>query len=122
MASNEKDPVLNRDNLKIPIPIQLSQKQKNFSEFFASFLKSRLNFRDFEYKDGPHRICIFEVTDSQNILRWMSKKYRFRGSYDKQDGVQVSKCPSTVVICIVAPLSYSLVTGNEIVFEKLSLH
>ena len=69
MATDEKYLVINRDNLKITIPIQLSQKQKNFSEFFASFLKSRLNFRDLEYKDGPHRICISEITDSENVVR-----------------------------------------------------
>ena len=69
LATDEKYLVINRDNLKIPIPIQLSQKQKNFSEFFASFLKSRLNFRDLEYKDGPHRICISEITDSENVVR-----------------------------------------------------
>ena len=28
-------------------------------------------------------------------------------------------CPSTVPICLTAPLSYSLVTGKEIVFPKL---
>ena len=41
LAANEKYPVLNRDNLTIPIQMQLSQKQKTFSEFFAGFLKSR---------------------------------------------------------------------------------
>ena len=29
-------------------------------------------------------------------------------------------CPGTVEICITATLSYSLVTGKEIVFEKVS--
>ena len=42
--------VLNRDNLTIPIEMQLSQKQKNFSEFLAAFLKFRLNFNHFEKK------------------------------------------------------------------------
>ena len=44
LASDEKYPVLNRDNLTIRIQMQLSQKQKTFSQFFALFLKSRLNF------------------------------------------------------------------------------
>ena len=30
--------------------MQLSQKQKDFSQFFAAFLKSRLNFEYFEKK------------------------------------------------------------------------
>ena len=62
-------PVLNRDNLTIPIQMQLSQKQKTFSEFFAAFLKSRLNFKYFLKKDDPPRFCIFEITDSENVVR-----------------------------------------------------
>ena len=68
-AVDEKYPVLNRDNLTIPIQMQLSQKQKTFSQFFAAFLKSTLNFKHFESKDDPHRFCIFEVTDSENVVR-----------------------------------------------------
>ena len=40
LAADEKYPVLNRDTLTIPIQMQLSQKQKTFSPFFAPFLKS----------------------------------------------------------------------------------
>ena len=49
--------------------MQLSQKQKSFSEFFASFLKSRLNFKYFEKKDDPHRFSISEITDSEKVIR-----------------------------------------------------
>ena len=69
LAADEKYPVLNRDNLTIPIQMQLSQKQKTFSEFFAAFLKSRLNFKYFLKKDDPPRFCIFEITDSENVVR-----------------------------------------------------
>ena len=69
LAADEKYPVLNRDNLTIPIQMQLSQKQKTFSEFFAAFLKFRVNFEYFEKKDDPHRFFIFEVTDSENVVR-----------------------------------------------------
>ena len=69
LATDEKYPVLNRENLTIPIQMQLSQKQKTFSQFFAAFLKSTLNFKHFESKDDPHRFCIFEVTDSENVVR-----------------------------------------------------
>ena len=48
LAADEKYPVLNRDNLTIPIQMQLSKKQETFSDFYAAFLKSRLNFKDFE--------------------------------------------------------------------------
>ena len=39
LAADEKYPVLNRDNLTIPIQMQLSQKQKTFLQFFTAFLK-----------------------------------------------------------------------------------
>ena len=53
LAAHEKYPVLNRDNLTIPIQIQLSQKQKTFSQFLCAFLKSLLNFKYFEKKMTP---------------------------------------------------------------------
>ena len=38
LATDEKYPVLNRDNLTIPIQMQLSQKQKTFSNFLLHLL------------------------------------------------------------------------------------
>ena len=64
VASDEKYPALNRDNLMIPIQMQMSQKQKHFSVFFAEFLKSKFNFEHFEKKDDPHTFCISDITDS----------------------------------------------------------
>ena len=53
----------------MPIQIQLSQKKKTFSEYFAAFLTSRLNFKYFESKDDTHRFCISDITDSENVVR-----------------------------------------------------
>ena len=61
LAADEKYPVLNRDNLTIPIRMQLFNQQKTFSEFFAAFLKSSLNFEHFDQKDDAHRSCISEL-------------------------------------------------------------
>ena len=88
-AANEEYPILNRDNLAILIQMQLSQKQKTFSEFLAAYLKPSLNFKYFEEKDGPHRFCIFKITESQNVVRKMPKKSRFRGPFDTQHGKRV---------------------------------
>ena len=44
LADDEMYPVPNRDNLKIQIQMQLPEKEKSFSQFFAACLKSRLNF------------------------------------------------------------------------------
>ena len=48
LAADEKYPLLKRDNLRIPIQMQLSQKDKTFSQFFAEFLKSIENFKPSE--------------------------------------------------------------------------
>ena len=69
LTADHKYPVLNRDNLTIPIQIQLSRKQKTFSQFFAAFLKSRLNFKCFQEKDDANRSCTSEITDSENVVR-----------------------------------------------------
>ena len=50
LAADEKYPVLNTENLAIPIQMQLSHKQKTFAEFFAPSLKSTINFNYFEKK------------------------------------------------------------------------
>ena len=55
LTSDDKCFLLNRDNIRQPIQMQLSQKQKNFSQFVAAILKSRLNFEHFLKKDDPHR-------------------------------------------------------------------
>ena len=86
LAADEKYPFLKRDNLTIPIHMQLSHQQKIFSEFSPAFLKSSLNFISFETKDHPRRFSISEITNSKNVVKQMSKKFRFRGSFDKQHG------------------------------------
>ena len=63
LATDEKDPVLNRENLTIPIQMQLSEKQKTFSQFFAAFLKCISNFERFQEKDDPHMFCISQIRD-----------------------------------------------------------
>ena len=69
MAGDEKYPVLNRVNLRIPIKIQLSEKRKTFSQFYAAFLKSRLNFEDFEKKYDSRSFCVSEISEPENVVR-----------------------------------------------------
>ena len=52
--------------------MQLSQKEKTFSQFYGAFLQFRLNFEYFEKKDDPHRFCNSESTDSESVVREMS--------------------------------------------------
>ena len=65
MSADGKYSLLNRDNLTQPIKMQLSRKQKSFSHFFSTFLKSSLNFEHFLKKDELHRWCISEITDPE---------------------------------------------------------
>ena len=69
LAAYKKFLVLHRDNLTIPIQMQLSQRQKTFSEFSGTFLKSRLNFEGFEAKDESHSFCVSQITDCENVVR-----------------------------------------------------
>ena len=62
MSAVDKCSLPNRDNIMQPIDMQLSQKLKTFSEFFAPFLKSRLNFEYFQKKDDAHSLFISEAT------------------------------------------------------------
>ena len=66
---DETYPVLNRDNLTIHIQMEFSQKKNFFSQFFAPFLKSTLNFKYLKLKADPHKFCIFEITDSECVAR-----------------------------------------------------
>ena len=54
LSAVDKYSVPNRDNLTQPIQMQLSQKQKIFSELFFRFLKSLLNFKHMPKKADPH--------------------------------------------------------------------
>ena len=53
LAVNDKHYLLNKGNETQPIQMQLSEKQKTFSEFFFAFLKSILNLKHLLKKDDP---------------------------------------------------------------------
>ena len=89
-----KDSLLNRDNLTQAIQMQWSRKQKAFSAFFPSFLKSNLNFEHFQKK----KMTLIDygspkLRTPKNLVRSMSKKTRCKGSFAKQDG----KCAQTLL-------------------------
>ena len=54
LTVDDKHYLLNRDNLTQPIQMQLSKKQKTFSEISFAFLNSLLNFKHLPKKDDPH--------------------------------------------------------------------
>ena len=50
LSADGKYSLLNRHNLTQPIQMQVSRKQKTFSEFFSVFLKASLKFEHFQKK------------------------------------------------------------------------
>ena len=65
LSADGKYSLLNRDNLRKAIEMQLSGKQKTFCEFFCPFLKSSLNFEHFQRKDDSHSWGISKITESE---------------------------------------------------------
>ena len=55
LTTDDKHYMVNRDNLTQPIQKPLPQKQKIFSQFFFTLLKSILNFKDLRKKENRHR-------------------------------------------------------------------
>ena len=64
LTDEDKYSLLNRDNLRQPIGMHLSQIQKAFRLFFLPFSKSLLNFEHFQKKDDPHSFLISEIMHS----------------------------------------------------------
>ena len=50
----DKYSVVNKQDLRTPIDMQLSRKQKGFSQYFATFFGSRLNFEHIQKIDDIH--------------------------------------------------------------------
>ena len=66
--------------------MQLSQKRKIFSLFLSAFLKSRSNFEHMKIKMTLIANVFPKLRTSKNLLRKISKEYRFRVPLDKQHG------------------------------------
>ena len=100
LSADGKYSLLNRDNLTQPIQMQLSRKQKTFSDFFSASLKCSLYFEYFIKKDDLHSWCISDISDPENPLRSMPRRSRFRGSFKKQHGKRAQtllKCQGQLV-------------------------
>ena len=118
LAANEKYPVLNREYLTIPIQMELSQKQKTFSEFFAAFLKSYWNFERFEEKKMSFIAFVFSKL--QTLKTWLDKCLKSPVLEDLFANNMVN-VPEEISKCITSPLSCSLITAKFIELEKVPL-
>ena len=68
-TGHDKDSVLNRQYLQHPIHMQLSQKQKKFSEFLSAFFKSRSNFEHIKKKMMVIPNLFRKLRTSKNLVR-----------------------------------------------------
>ena len=82
LTVDDKHYLLNRDNLTQPIQMQLSKKQKKFSEIFFEFLKSILNFKHLPKKMTLIAYVFPKISVPKNMVREIAKKPRFRGPLD----------------------------------------
>ena len=76
ITADDKYSFPNRENLRQPIQMQLSQKQKRFSEIFVAFLKNTSDFEHFQKKDDPHTFPKLET--AKGVVRETSKETRFK--------------------------------------------
>ena len=60
LTANDKYSLLNRDKLRQPIQMQLSQKQITFPPFVSPFFKARLNFVHFFKKRELSQLMYFQ--------------------------------------------------------------
>ena len=67
------------------IQMHLCKKQKIFSQFFSAFSESALNFEHFQKKRIFIAYVFPKVPTTKNVLRQMSKSFRFRETIDKRD-------------------------------------
>ena len=62
---DDKYSLLNRENLTQLIQMQLSQKEKTFSECFSAVLKCKLTFEHSQKEGDSQSWCVSEITESE---------------------------------------------------------
>ena len=94
MTADDQYSLLNRDNLTQPIQKQLSQKQKAFSELFS--FANQSNFDHIAViilkvisKDFLTGNIFPKLRTPKDVVRYLSKKSRFKGTFDRQHGKRV---------------------------------
>ena len=66
------------------IQMHLSQKQKIFSQYFSAFFESALNSEHFQKKMTLIAYVFPKLPTTKNVLRQMSKSFRFRERLDRR--------------------------------------
>ena len=66
------------------IQMHFCQKEKIFSQFFSAFFKSALNSEHFQKKMTLIAFVFPKLPATKNVLRQMSKSFRFRERLDRR--------------------------------------
>ena len=89
LTADDKYSPLNRDNLTKPIRTKLSQQQEAFPQFFLAFSKSTLILNILKKKMTLLANLFPKLRTPEKGVRYMSKKSRFKGPFDRQHGKRV---------------------------------
>ena len=84
LTGDAKDSVQDCENSRLPIQMELSEKQKLFRYFFFPFLESTSNFKCFEKKTIVIANVSPKLENMKNLFTILSKKRRFRPCFDSQ--------------------------------------
>ena len=68
------------------IQMHLSQREKIFCQFFSAFFESALNFEHSQKKRTFIAYVFPKLPTTKNLLRQMSKSFRFREPLDRRHG------------------------------------
>ena len=69
LTEDDKYSLISTDNWMQTIQMHLSQKQKNFSEFFSAFFESELNFEHFQKKMTLIAYVFPKLPTTKHVLR-----------------------------------------------------
>ena len=77
LTTNEKYSLLNRENLRPSVQVQLCKKEKTFPDFFSPFLKCCLNFEQLEKEMTPIADVFLKLRTPKNVVNQISLKVPF---------------------------------------------
>ena len=86
LTADDKYCLLDNNNLRQPIEMQLSQKQKTFSELVSAVLKARIDFENFQKEDAPNSWCSSEIIDSRKRGKRNVQKVPYHRPFEEQHG------------------------------------
>ena len=118
LSSDDKDTLLNGDNLMQRIQMQISKKQKIFAEFFSGFPNLDQIFKILKKLMTIIAYPFPKLLAAKNVVGQMSKKSRCRRPFNKQHN---KRSQTLFKVFTAAPLSYLSITLKEIELEKVSL-